>query len=88
MAARHHYQAILNSNSRLVQLNRINIPTLVVHGKEDPVIPYLHSEKLLKIIPEAEGLMIENMGHDLPESKIDEITNKLIVHLEAVNHRY
>lgn len=82
MSARHHYQAILNSNSRLVQLNKINIPTLVVHGMEDPVIPYLHGEKLVKIIPEAEGLMIQNMGHDLPEAAIDQITDKMIANFE------
>lgn len=82
MAARHHYQAILNSNSRLVQLNQIKIPTLVVHGKKDPVIPYLHSEKLLKIIPEAGGLMIQNMGHDLPDAAISEITNTMIANFE------
>lgn len=43
MSARHHYQAILNSRSRLVPLRQITIPTLVVHGMKDPVIPYLHS---------------------------------------------
>lgn len=87
MSARHHYQAILNSSSRLVLLNKINIPTLMIHGMEDPVIPYLHSEKLVKIIPEADGLMIQNMGHDLPEAAIDQITNKMIANFERSVHK-
>ncbi len=82
MAARHHYQAILNSNSRLIQLHDINTPTLVVHGMQDPVIPFLHSEKLLEIIPDAEGLLIQNMGHDFPEAAIEQITDKMIANFE------
>lgn len=82
MSARHHYQAILNAPSRLVQLNQITIPTLVVHGMEDPVIPHLHGEKLVKIIHDAEGLMINNMGHDIPETAIAQITNKMISNFE------
>jgi len=82
MAARHHYEAILKSNSRYVQLSQIKIPALVVHGHEDPVIPILHSEKLAKIIPDAATLWIKNMGHDLPESKITKITTTMILNFE------
>ena len=83
IAAKHHYQAILNASSRYVQLSRLaNIPTLIVHGMKDPVIPYLHSEKLIEIIPDAQGLWIQNMGHDLPDSAIREITYKMVLNFE------
>jgi len=82
IAARHHFEAMLKSNSRYVQLNQIKIPTLIVHGYEDPVIPIVHSEKLAKIIPDAETLWIKNMGHDLPDSKINEITKTMILNFE------
>lgn len=82
LSARHHYQAILNANSRLVQLSQIEIPTLVVHGRKDPVIPFLHSEKLAKIIPDSELILIEDMGHDLPESAIQQISTSMISNFE------
>lgn len=78
MAARHHYEAILISESRLEKLSNLNTSTLVIHGKEDPVMPISHGEKLVATIPNADSLWIENMGHDLPDSKIDEITGKVI----------
>lgn len=85
ISAKHHYQAILNAPSRYVELSRIiNIPTLVVHGMKDPVIPYLHSEKLVKIIPAAKNLWIKNMGHDLPDSAIQEITDRMILNFDKI----
>jgi proline iminopeptidase len=82
MSARHHFEAISNATSRYVQLSRIDIPTLVIHGNEDPVIPILHSEKLVKIIPNAESLWIQNMGHDLPDAAINQMTDKMILNFE------
>lgn len=82
MSARHHYHAILNSSSRHVQLSQLKIPTLIVHGHQDPVIPILHGEKMMEIIPEAESLWIKNMGHDLPEAAIPKIIKKMILNFE------
>jgi len=43
MAARHHYEAILNSESRLEKLQNLEVPSLIIHGKNDPVMPIAHS---------------------------------------------
>jgi len=82
MAARHHYEAILISEPRLEKSHNLNVPTLIIHGKKDPVMPITHGEKLAATIPNANSLWIENMGHDLPDSKIDEITSKIITHIQ------
>jgi len=82
MAARHHYQAMLNSEPRLKRLKKSNIPTLIIHGEHDPVMPIVHGKKLVATIPNANSLWIENMGHDLPDSKINEITGSIISHIE------
>ena len=82
MAARHHYEAILISESRLEKLRDLEVPTLVIHGKEDPVMPISHGEKLSATIPDAQSMWIENMGHDLPDAKIKEITDKIISHIQ------
>lgn len=82
MAARYHYAAILNSESRTKKLEELNVPTLIIHGEQDPVMPIAHGKKMANTIPNATGLWIENMGHDLPDSKIDEMTNKMVSHFE------
>lgn len=87
MAARHHYEAILISESRLEKLSDLNVPTLIIHGKEDPVMPIKHGEKLVATIPDAQGVWIENMGHDLPDAKIKEITDSIIAHINSNNTR-
>ncbi len=81
MAARHHFAAILLSGSRYDQLSNLKIPVLLVHGEKDPVMPIEHSKKLDSIIPGSTHLWIENMGHDLPDEAIPEITAKIISNL-------
>ncbi len=80
MAARHHYAAILNSESRIEKLKKLTIPTLVIHGEQDPVMPIEHGKKLVASIPNADSLWVENMGHDLPDSATDEMIEKMISH--------
>lgn len=82
MAARHHFEAMLQSKSRIGALKKLATPTLIIHGVQDPVIPIEHSKKLVSTIPDADSLWVENMGHDLPDSKIETIAGKTIVHLE------
>lgn len=44
----------------------IKAPTLVVHGDHDPVLPPSHGEALRDAIPDADLLVLEGAGHDLP----------------------
>jgi pimeloyl-ACP methyl ester carboxylesterase len=43
--------------------SEIQIPTLVVHGSEDTIIPMQNSVELSKIIPNAELLIVKGAGH-------------------------
>lgn len=78
-----HQGAVSNSKSRYAALQKLKIPALVIHGKADPFIPFAHSQKLIDLIPHADSLWLDNMGHDIPENLMDNITDKLIRHLEA-----
>lgn len=82
ITARHHQQAIILSNSRYKELENLEVPTLIVHGKQDPVIPIEHGEKLAKTIPNSETYWVENMGHDLPDAAISQICDKMVVHFK------
>jgi pimeloyl-ACP methyl ester carboxylesterase len=58
-------KAVMDAESRLDALSTIRIPTLVIHGKEDPLIAPEHAIKMSSIIPNAHLLLIEGMGHDV-----------------------
>lgn len=47
------------------RLGALDVPTLVVHGTEDPLFPHPHGEALAREIPGAELLTLEGTGHEL-----------------------
>ncbi|WP_278044702.1 alpha/beta fold hydrolase [Senegalia massiliensis] len=51
--------------SYLSRTDEINTPTLVVHGTEDPIIPYEHGVHLFKIITDAVLITLDSAGHEL-----------------------
>ncbi len=44
----------------------ISAPTLVIHGTEDPLLPFEHGEALARTIPGARLLPLERVGHEMP----------------------
>ena len=48
------------------QLHRIGVPTLVLHGTDDPLFPLPHGEALAREIPHARLLALAGMGHEVP----------------------
>jgi len=62
----HQVKAIEASGSRLNELSQIKIPTLIIHGKSDPLVRFEHAQKYAPLIPNADTLYIDGMGHDLP----------------------
>lgn len=58
--------AILASGSRADGLRELDVPTLVIHGDVDPLITPSGGHRTAELVPGAELLIIEGMGHDLP----------------------
>src|SRR5918995_912125 len=50
------------------RLAELRVPTLVIHGTEDPVLPYGNGLALAKDIPHSELLTLEQTGHELPRA--------------------
>jgi pimeloyl-ACP methyl ester carboxylesterase len=44
----------------------VQIPTLVVHGTDDPLLPFPHGEALAAEVPNARLLPVPGMGHQNP----------------------
>ncbi|MFX1356569.1 MAG: alpha/beta fold hydrolase [Promethearchaeota archaeon] len=57
---------ILASGDRTSALASVNVPTLVIHGADDPLVPIEGGKATAKAIPGAKLLIIEGMGHSLP----------------------
>ncbi|MBA4393611.1 MAG: alpha/beta hydrolase [Desulfobacca sp.] len=58
--------AILSQGNRRRALAQVNVPTLVVHGTDDPLVPVEGGKDTARVIPGAQLILIEGMGHDLP----------------------
>jgi pimeloyl-ACP methyl ester carboxylesterase len=58
--------AIADAPDREPALARLTVPTLVVHGALDPLVAPDGGRRTAGLIPGAELLEIEGMGHDLP----------------------
>lgn len=65
--------AIVASSDRTEALGAVTAPTLVIHGALDEAITLEGGEATAKAVPGAELLVIDDMGHDLPESRWAEI---------------
>ncbi len=76
--------ALLASGDRSWQLTRIQTPTLVIHGTEDPLLPMEAGQETANLIPNAQFVAIEGMGHQLPQALIGQIATLITNHC----HRY
>ena len=59
--------AILAAESRSERLSRIKVPTLVIHGTDDVLVPVENGRRVANAVPGARLLEFERMGHNLPE---------------------
>ncbi len=79
--------AILSSGSRTAALQRLDVPTVVIHGKRDPLIPFRAGVATAKAIPGAELLAFPGMGHDLPRELWPRFTDALTKNAERAATR-
>ncbi|MEL6255303.1 MAG: alpha/beta hydrolase [Bacteroidota bacterium] len=79
-----HTWAITYSGSRYEELGTIDVPSLIIHGTSDPLVLFEHGKKYAAMIPGAQTLFIEGMGHDIPEFHIQEIHQAMFKNMDAV----
>jgi pimeloyl-ACP methyl ester carboxylesterase len=73
-------QAIMASADRTPLLAQISAPTLVIHGRADPLVPVAHGIDLAKRIPGARLELIAGLGHDLPAALIPRFAASISAH--------
>lgn len=79
--------AVVADDRRAEELHRIACPTLVIHGRADPLVPYACGEDTARRIPGARLVGIDGMGHDLPPGVVAQLLAPLITHLNEAAHR-
>ena len=62
------FGAIMAAPPRTRHLRKLRVPTLVIHGAQDPLIPNLAGRVIAAQIPGARLSIIEGLGHDLGPS--------------------
>jgi pimeloyl-ACP methyl ester carboxylesterase len=61
------------------------VPVLVVVGDRDYLTPVSHSEEILKYLPEAEMVKIENSGHVVMLERSDEVNAAILPFVEKIS---
>ena len=72
--------AILASGSRKASLRSVRVPTLVLHGDADPLVPLVCGVDTAESIPGARLVVIPGMGHALPISFWKRIVEEIATH--------
>jgi pimeloyl-ACP methyl ester carboxylesterase len=74
------YAAIMASPSRTDDLRRLDVPTLVIHGRADRVVPLSGGQRVAEVVPGANLLVLHDMGHDRPEPLWPLIVDAIVSH--------
>ncbi len=75
--------AIVADGARAALLASVRRPTLVLHGKADPLVPFACGEDTARRIPGARLVGIEGMGHDLPPGVIERLLVPMVPFLQS-----
>jgi pimeloyl-ACP methyl ester carboxylesterase len=70
--------AILAQPNRTGRLKHLRVPTLVIHGLDDPLVAPSGGLALAKAIPGATFIGHAGMGHDLPRTLWPELTDDIL----------
>jgi pimeloyl-ACP methyl ester carboxylesterase len=62
------------------RLAEIRAPALIIHGTEDPVLPYAHGLALARDLPRATLVTLEGTGHELHPDDWDTLVEAIAVH--------
>ena len=69
--------AVVSSGDRTERLADVRVPTLVLHGEEDPLVPISGGRATAAAIPGAELRSFPGMGHDLPRELFQPIADAI-----------
>ena len=75
-----NHWALEGGESWRERLGEIRVPTLVLHGTEDPLFPIGHALALEREIPAARLIRVAQMGHELPREAWGVVVPEILRH--------
>jgi pimeloyl-ACP methyl ester carboxylesterase len=69
--------AIMASGDRTEKLRAVSVPTTVIHGTADPLVPIRGGRATAQAIPDARLITIPGMGHDLPREAWSQVVDAI-----------
>ena len=75
-----HLSAIVADGDRSAMLRKITIPTLVLHGEDDPLVPCEGGRDTAACISGAKLKTIPGWGHDLPLELVEILSGEIASH--------
>jgi pimeloyl-ACP methyl ester carboxylesterase len=78
-----HLGAIAASGDRRAALAHIRVPTLVLHGTQDPLIPPRAGRATASAIQGARLELIDGMGHTLPRAVWPQLLDAIAAHVRS-----
>jgi pimeloyl-ACP methyl ester carboxylesterase len=70
-------KAILATPDRTQELKKLDVKALVIHGAEDPLVDLSGGQATAKALKNSKLVVIDGMGHDLPEAIWDLVINEI-----------
>ena len=80
-----HLSAIVADGDRREMLRGITVPTLVLHGEDDPLVPCEGGRDTAACIPGAKLKTIPGWGHDLPLELVDQLAGAIAEHAKGAS---
>lgn len=68
------------SGNRTTKLRALTVPTLVIHGADDPLVGVSGGRAIADAIPGARLVVIDGMGHDLPRALWPRFADEIAAH--------
>jgi pimeloyl-ACP methyl ester carboxylesterase len=70
--------AVVSAPDRTSSLERLRVPTTVIHGDADPLVNVSGGRATAQAIPDAELVILPGMGHDLPRELWPQIIDAIV----------
>ena len=80
-----HGAAVGASPDRTSRLHEIKIPALIIHGTEDAILPLDHGIAVADGIVDSRRMIMEGVGHEIPEELLPEIINEIIANIRRAS---
>ena len=79
--------AVVTSGDRTELLGALRLPTAIIHGTDDGLVPPAAGELTAKAIPGAKMVWVEGMGHDFPPASWPIVADAIAANVAAASDR-